>query len=244
VFDYDAAKGPAVYRGRTWPKPKGALIHMTPEQADSVPPFLEIRQSMNFEGGPIRATIDPQRLSIPNLLQRADIFVLKIIAESFTERPIYFSRTSAGYGNELGLGSYLLTQGLASKVFVPPSAGSKDTLMLPGAGWVDVKRTKTLWDSVFAGHHAISARNDWVDRPSVGIPYLYVATGLMLSEALQTTGDSAGASRVLADSRKVAQAVRLDDLLAQMTEQRQPLPGQNPLLTPTDSTKGAPLQNR
>ena len=42
---------------------------------------------MNFEGGPITATIDPQRLSIPNVLQRADIFVLKIIAESFKRSP-------------------------------------------------------------------------------------------------------------------------------------------------------------
>jgi hypothetical protein len=217
---------------------------MTPEQADSVPAYIQIDRPMNFEGGPIRATIDPQRLSIPNVLQRADIFVLKIIAESFADRPIYFSRTSAGYGNELGLGNYLLTQGLASKVFVPPAAPSKDTLLLAGAGWVDVKRTKTLWDSVFAGQHAISARNDWVDRPSVGIPYLYVATGLMLSEALQTTGDSAAAARVLGESRRVAQAVRLDDLLAQMTEQRPPqqIPGENPLLTPTDSPKGAPLR--
>jgi hypothetical protein len=242
VFDYDAARGPAVYRGRTWPKPKGALIRMTPEQADSVPSYLEIQQPMTFEGGPIRTTIDPQRLSIPNVLQRADIFVLKIIAESFAERPIYFSRTSAGYGNELGLGNYLLTQGLASKVFVPPATPSRDTLLLPGAGWVDLKRTKTLWDSAFTGHRSIATRDDWVDRPSVGIPYLYVATGLMLSEALGTVGDTAAASRVLGESRRVAQAVRLDDLLAQMTDQRpQPLPGQNPLLTPTDSPKGAPL---
>jgi hypothetical protein len=242
VYEYDAASGPAIYRGRSWPKPKGGLIHMTPEQADSVPAYIQIDRAMNFEGGPIRATIDPQHLSIPNVLQRADIFVLKIIAESFAERPIYFSRTSAGYGNELGLGNYLLTQGLASKVFVPPAAPTKDTLLLAGAGWVDVKRTKTLWDSVFTGQRAISMRDDWVDRPSVGIPYLYVATGLMLSEALQTAGDPASAARVLGESRKVAQAVRLDDLLAQMSEQRQQLPGENPLLTPTDSTKGAPLR--
>jgi hypothetical protein len=62
--------------------------------------------------------------------------VLKMIAESFSERPIYFSRTSAGYGQELGLGNYLLTQGLASKVFVAPAAPSADTLLLPArAGW-------------------------------------------------------------------------------------------------------------
>jgi hypothetical protein len=242
VYDYDAANGPAAYRGRSWPKPKGGLLKMTPEQADSVPPYVQIDRPMNFEGGPIRTTIDPQRLSIPNVLQRADIFVLKIIAESFAERPIYFSRTSAGYGNELGLGSYLLTQGLASKVFVAPAVQGKDTLLLAGAGWVDVKRTKTLWDSVFTGRKSIANRTDWIDRPSVGIPYLYVATGLMLSEALQTQGDVADASRVLADSRRIAQAVRLNDLLAQMTEQPQPAPAQNPLLTPTDTQQKQPLQ--
>jgi hypothetical protein len=124
---------------------------------------------------------------------------------------------------------------------VPPAAPSADTLLLPGVGWMDVKRTKTLWDSVFTGQRSIATRDDWVDRPSVGIPYLYVATGMMLSEALQTIGDTANASRVIAESRKVALAVRLDDLLAQLTEQRQP-PAPNPLLTPTDSPKGAPLQ--
>ena len=108
---------------------------------------------------------------------------------------------------------------------------------------MDVKRTETLWDSVFTGPRAIATRNDWVDRPSVGIPYLYVATGLMLSEALQMAGDTTDASRVIAEARKVALAVRLDDLLAQLSDQRQqPLPAQNPLLTPTDSPKGSPLR--
>jgi hypothetical protein len=242
VFDYEPAKGPAIYRGRSWPKPKGGLLKMTLEQADSVPQYIDIQRPMTFQGGPITATIDPQRLSIPNVLQRADIFVLKVIAESYAERPIYFSRTSAGYGNELGLGGYLLTQGLASKVFVAPSVPGKDTLLVPGAGWVDVKRTKTLWDSVFVGHKSIATRNDWVDRPSVGIPYLYVATGLMLAEVLQATGDVAGAQRTLAEARKIAQAVQLTDLLAQMTQPQTPeLPGQNPLLTPTDTQRGQSL---
>ncbi|HEV7992492.1 MAG TPA: DUF2723 domain-containing protein [Gemmatimonadaceae bacterium] len=239
VFDYDAAKGPVVYRGRSWPKPKGGLLKMTLEQADSVPPYIDIQRPMNFEGGPIKTTIDPQRLSIPNVLQRADIFVLKIIAESYGERPIYFSRTSAGYGNELGLGNYLLTQGLASKVFVAPSVPGKDTLLVPGAGWVDVKRTKTLWDSVFTGQKSIAKRSDWVDRPSVGIPYLYVATGLLLAEVLQATGDTKDAQRIMGEARRVAQAVQLNDLLAQMTDPTAPSQGtNNPLLTPGDSRSG------
>jgi hypothetical protein len=240
IFEYDAAHGPAVYRNRSWPKPTVSFLKMSLAQADSTPPYVEITQPMTFQGGPIKAVIDPQRLSIPNVLQRADIFVLKLIAEQFGQRPIYFSRTSAGYGNELGLGSYLLTQGLASKVFVPPAVANRDTMPIAGAGWVDVTRTKTLWDSVFTGQRSIAQRDDWVDRPSVGIPYLYVATGLMLSEGLQARGDAAAAARVMNQSRQIAEAVKLDDLLAQIN-QPQPAAGENPLLVPGDSPKGGAL---
>jgi Protein of unknown function (DUF2723) len=192
VYEYDAAAGPAIYRGRSWPKPSGSPIKMTLSQADSVPAYIQLDRPMTFQGGPIKATIDPQRLSIPGVLQRADIFVLRMIADAYAERPIYLSRTSAGYGSELGIGSYMLTQGLATKIFVPPAAQGKDTVLVSGAGWVDIARTRTLWDSVFTGQRSIASRRDWVDRPSVGIPYLYVATGLMLSEVLQVTGDTRG----------------------------------------------------
>jgi hypothetical protein len=222
VYEYDAAAGPSIYRGKNWPKPASSPIHMTMAQADSVPAYIQLDRPMTFKSGPITATIDPQRLSIPGVLQRADIFVLRMISDAFKERPIYLSRTSAGYGNELGLGNYLLTQGLASKIFVPPTVQGKDTVLVSGAGWVDVKRTKVLWDSVFTGQKSIARRGDWVDRPSVGIPYLYVATGLMLSEVLNATGDTASAAKVLAQAKAVAKAVRLTDLLAQMEQQAPP----------------------
>ncbi len=235
VYEYDSMKGPSIYRGRMWKKPGGPPIRMTLEQADSVPPYIQLDRPMTFQGGPIKATIDPQRLSIPGVLQRADIFVLRMIADSYTERPIYLSRTSAGYGSELGLGNNILTQGLASKVFVPPPAPTKDTMLVAGAGWTDVTRTKLLWDSVFTGQKELAKRRDWVDRPSVGIPYLYVATGLMLSEVLQTKGETAEAATVLADARKVAEGVKLTDLLAQM-ETPAP-PASNPLLVPPSDTQ-------
>ncbi len=243
VYEYDAAKGPAIYRNGVWKKPSGSPIRMTMTQADSVPAYIQLDRPMTFQGGPIKATIDPQRLSIPGVLQRADIFVLRMIADSYNERPITFSRTSAGYGSELGLGANLLTQGLATKLFVPPAVAGRDTVLVQGAGWVDVMRTKMLWDSVFTGQKSLAKRTDWVDRPSVGIPYLYVATGLMLSEVLQSTGDSAGAARVMNEARQVAQGVRLNDLLAQM--QPQPSAPENPLLVPKgDTQRGQPVPAR
>ncbi|MDB4892051.1 MAG: hypothetical protein JWL61_3906 [Gemmatimonadetes bacterium] len=238
VYEYDKANGPAVYRNGTWKKPSGPPLHMTQTQADSVPPYIQLDRPMVFQGGPVKATIDPQRLSIPGVLQRADIFVLRMINDSWNDRPIYLSRTSAGYGQELGLGQYMLTQGLATKLFVPPAVPSKDTLNIPGAGWIDLKRSRTLWDSVFTAPKSLAARHDWVDRPSVGIPYLYVATGLMLAEVLQATGDNAGAAKVMNQARDVATGVKLNDLLAQM-QLSNPAAAeqQNPLLVPPSDTQ-------
>ncbi len=249
VRPYDAAAGPAIYRTGTWKMPSGSPLRMTIAQADSVPPYIQLDRPMTFQGGPIKATIDPAKLSIQGVLQRADIFVLRMIADSYADRPIYLSRTSAGYGQELGIGGYLLTQGLATKIFTPPSVPGKDTLLVPGAGWVDVHRSRVLWDTVFTANKSLLKRQDWVDRPSVGIPYLYVATGLMLSEVLQATGDSASSSRIMSQARSIAQSVKLTELLGQM-EQAAPAvaPTQNPLLTPssgdTARTKVVPAKKK
>src|SRR5919202_1862604 len=48
VFAYDAAKGPAIYRGKSWPKPSGPPLHMTPAQADSVPATYQVTQPHLF----------------------------------------------------------------------------------------------------------------------------------------------------------------------------------------------------
>src|SRR5436190_6427561 len=44
VFEYDAAKGPAVYRGKSWTKPSGPPIKMSLDEADSVPPYMFINK--------------------------------------------------------------------------------------------------------------------------------------------------------------------------------------------------------
>jgi hypothetical protein len=218
VFEYDEAKGPAIYRGGNWKKPSGPPLKMSLDEADSVPAYTVLTRPMVFRKGEITATIDPRQL-IPagdgaGLLQRADIFVLYMLRDAFPERPMYFSRTSGGYAQQLGLEDYTLTQGLASKVFVPPPAPGRDTLYVQGDGWFDVKRTEALWKNVFLGPQALIRKGDWIDRPSVGIPYLYVATGLALAEVLRSTGRAEEAQDVLGRARQVAAAVRLERLLA------------------------------
>ena len=228
VREYDAARGPAIYRNGNWKKPSGPPVNMTMAEADAIPLAYDLREPQQFVAGNIQATITPRTLT------RADIFVLQMI-KSNTGRPIYFSRTSGGYGSqELGLGPYLVTQGLARKL-VPdiPRADSRDTILVPGEGFVDVPRTTVLWDSVFQAPKSVIEKGDWVDRASVGIPALYVSTGFMLAEAQRTLGMTAQAQRVLATAEGVARATRLSDLFAAVQ--------QIPPLGAEGDTRTAPL---
>jgi hypothetical protein len=214
IYEYDAAKGPSIYRNRTWVKPATSPIHMTMQDADSVPAYYPLNAPMSFQSGAIKATIDPKNLD-HGVLQRADLFVLRMIQDAWPQRPIYFARTSGGYARQLGLGDYVLTQGLASKLFLPPASPSlvKDTVFVQGDGWLDIPTSDSLWSNVFRGPQSVINTGDWIDRPSVGIPYLYVATGMELAEALKQRGNVERARQVFDKSKKIAQIVRLDDLV-------------------------------
>jgi hypothetical protein len=126
---------------------------------------------------------------------------------------VYFSRTSGGYPFELGLGDYLLTQGLARKLMPDSIAGGKDTVKVQGEGWVDVPRMKAL-SAAFKSPVALIKKDKWIDKASVGIPYLYVSTNYVLAEALNLQGDKVGSDRALDDAMKVARATGLGDLFA------------------------------
>ena len=209
VYEYDAAKGPEAYRGRTWVKPSGPPMLMTMDQADSVPLGQEITQPQLFVAGKIRAIVQPR------FLARADIFVLKMIQDA-KGRAVYFSRTAGGYPFELGLKNYVLTQGLARKLLTDSIVGSRDTVMVQQEGWVDVGRTKAL-AAAFRAPTALVKKNKWVDKASVGIPYLYVSTNYVLAEALNMQGDKAGSDKALSNAISVAKATGLGDLFGGAT---------------------------
>jgi hypothetical protein len=239
IFTYDEAKGPAAYRGKQWVKPTTPPLKMTLDEADSVPPYWQIDKPMIFKAGchpEPNSNCDIQAVIPPHLLQRADLFVLRMIQDSYPGRPIYFSRTSGGYARELGLGDHVLTQGLAAKVFVPPKASNADTMNVAGDGWMDVNRTAELWKNDFQGPKAVIRAGDWIDQPSVGIPYLYVATGLELSEALHTRGDAAQSNQVWTTAKQVATAVHLERLVGDTPPGAEQAP-----LVPSESSAGVQL---
>jgi len=244
IYAYDAAKGPAIYRDKRWAKPTTSPIHMTMDELDAVPEYFDLRQPMQFSTGDIHAIIDPRGLEY-GVLQRADALVLRIIQDSWPARPVYFARSAVGYPRSLGLGNYVLTQGLASKLFIPPKTASdalaKDTIPVQNDGWLDIERSETLWNDVFAGPRAVISEGQWVDRPSVSMPALYIFMGAELSDALRVTGREAEANKILATTKQVAAATQLQALVQQFEQQPPPAsPGDSAGVTLHVDTKSQP----
>ena len=204
AYDYDASKGPAIYNTQQWKKPVGAPVKMTFDEADALPLAIQTPPNAAFQKGDIVAQPrSPQ-------LMKADQLVYFLIRDAYPGRPIYFSRTAGGYPYELGLERYMITQGLAKKLMPTPQASGGDLIMVPGEGLMDVKRSKELWTNVFTATKSLAARNGWVDDASVGIPDLYVITGVTIAEALAQTGQAAASDSLYQQSKAIATAMRRD----------------------------------
>jgi hypothetical protein len=214
VYEYDSLRGPAIYRGKVWKKPSGPPLKVTMEQADAVPPAIELSAAQTFrkEGTNIVATINPRSLGNYSGFMRADLFVLYLIRDSYPERPFFFSKTSGRYAEEIGFAPYTLTVGLARKLMPNvPKAGNG--IVSLGGEWFDALTTRALWETVFKAPASLARRAMWVDRPSAAVPYLYVRTGLKLSAALDQLGFMQEARRVSAQTVQIARATQFDDLV-------------------------------
>jgi hypothetical protein len=221
IYEYDAAKGPAVYRGTQWPKPTKPILALSMAEADALPDFTAVDSAPVFQAGQIVAKIHPHafreqtasgRDTTAYALFRDEIVVLRMIRDVFPERALYFSGGAGGYGDDLGLSPYLVTQGLARRLVGNIPTPGRDTALVQGAGFVDIPRTLALWNG-FRAPAAIIKRGDWIDRASISIPYLYISTGAVLAESLSRAGDTASARKVFAGAEAVAKAARLDEVL-------------------------------
>ncbi len=221
---FDSTKAPDVWKSRSWPFPKQPIVGWTLDAADQVPLTYPVGERSVFDAEGIRAEIEPKMLS------KADLFVLEMIKQN-PDRSIYFSRTSGGYGNELGLGPYLLTQGLVKKLMRHIPTPGADTLLYPGEGFVDLKTTQLLWEKVYIAPESLIARDRWIDAPSAGIPGLYMTTGVLLADILRSKGDNAKADSVLARADRVVRAARLNHWF------NVPLPSEMGRYAPTDTAR-------
>ncbi len=217
VFEYDAERGPAIYRGREWPKPDGPALKMSMDDADRLPLYQELVSPQVFSKGEIRAVLEPRVIS------RADILVLRMILDNNT-RTIHFSRTSANLAEELGLGDYVVMQGHARKVMPRAVREGGNIVRVPGSGFVDVAASVSLWNE-FKAPASLISKGDWIDNPSRGIPFLIMDTGIATAEAAARAGNRVMSDSIMATAQRVAFAAGFGNIFgtAQQTLPALPL---------------------
>ena len=215
IADYDAAKGPAIYRNKVWKKPSGPPVHFTFAESDAVPNVVPLPGPMTFNkpGTGLTLTVPGKPYGDQHILERADLFVLYMVRDAFPERPLYISRTTGSYADDLGLTPHLVTTGLARKLVLTTPDSTPGFVQIPGEGWMDLTTTRTLWETDFEGIKSLARHSPWVDRASVGIPYLYVRTGALLSTVLADRGETAAGEAVMQQARAIAKASGLMEVL-------------------------------
>ena len=200
VETYDAARGPAIYRNKEWKKPVGPPLKMTFAEADSIPDYIEVSQPSIFRKGDVALHIPP------SYLMRYQLVFLRLIRDSFPERPVY---VSLGGGQGLGMEPYLLAQGFVQKLMDHPLTDTPATPKIGGV-FVDAERGKALWDTVYRAPDSLKKEGDWIDRASANIPYVYVYSGAVLAEALSRRGDESGATAIMDKVNQIAREARIN----------------------------------
>ncbi len=109
-------------------------------------------------------------------------FALAILSNALGDRPVYFA-TSGNAANELGLGPYLVRQGLAYKVNqgIPDPEGDPGVVGLRASRmsgltgiWLDADRTEKLAWEVFVHRNGLpEGQNLWRHRAVLGVPSYY-----------------------------------------------------------------------
>ena len=209
IYEYDAARGPAIYRDIAWKKPSAPPLRMTIEEADSVPAYVLLPGPQAFRKDSISVTITGQRdPGLPGpFLTRDQMIVLRFIRDSFPERGLYF--TGGGYADGLGLGPYIVRHGLTDRLMPKPAAQIPGMVPLEGAGYIDAERTIALWRDVYAAPESLLARGKWIDVASDGIPRHYAGTGYVAAEMLARRGDQQAASAVMDTVRRIMAVIGL-----------------------------------
>jgi len=202
VETYDAAKGPAIYRNQQWKKPSGSPLKMTFADADAIPEYIQIQQPQIFRKGDITLNIEP------GYLVRDELVLLRLIKDAFPERPIYLSTGGGGRLTE-AMQPYLLSQGFVQKLMDKPVTESAATPRISGL-FIDVDRTKALWNDVYRAPQSLIKEGDWIDRASFGIPYTYAFTGAILAQAMTERGDEKSASAIKERVRAIVKAARIE----------------------------------
>src|SRR5256885_11899794 len=127
---YGGEKAPAISGKREGKRRVAPPLKMTFAEADSIPDYIEVNQPSIFRKGDVTLHIPP------SYLMRYQLVFLRLIRDSFPERPIY---VSLGGGQGLGMEPYLLAQGFVQKLMDHPLTDTPATPKVAGM-FVDAER--------------------------------------------------------------------------------------------------------
>jgi hypothetical protein len=206
VAPYDDARGPAMFAGGSRAPPTRPLMRIDPAAAELFPPYVELRQPAVFTKDSIVVQVGP------GVVTHDQLAVLQMIKDSFPARPIYFMGPTGPYARALGLGRYLVDDGLVARLVPTDAARLPGTVPVRLFGedvHVDPTRARALWDS-FAAPAALRRQGRWRDPASRNMPALYVASGLAIAEALGRAGATVDADRLMREALALDHAGELD----------------------------------
>jgi len=178
---------------------RGHLWNLSDQELDTIPPYLESAQPMQFQHGEINTTIPP------GYLTRDQLLVLRAIKDSFPSRPIYFS--FGPYGRPLGLDPYLKRVGLLQKLMPNPVHDDPDTARTASGAYIDVGKSLELWQR-YSAPRQLEREGKWVDKSTADVPIYYAFIAQDLALALDARGDRAHAEQLISDARRIVATVR------------------------------------
>jgi hypothetical protein len=171
TFPFDSADAIGPYRGRSWPPPTTKPFSLSDAQLGALPEEYPLSQPTVFHADSLTVTIPATDLL------RSDLATLQLIRDNLGKRPIYFSRTTGAYPDEMGFTGYLLNQGLVRKLMPAPIQAAPGLVYDRRLGWMDMDRTRTLLFDVYHSHSAARRRPlGWIDRPSESMLVVYGLT--------------------------------------------------------------------
>ena len=174
---------------------------------DSLPELSPIQegQVVSFDSLVMRLSGTPIG-NAGTYLELSDLATVGLIRDNIRTRPIYFSWTTGSHPDRnLGLTAYLVSEGLVRRVNPTPVRPSRNIILSPGLGYVDMAQSDRLMWGVYHIDEAARVRpRGWVDPPSASILSIYEVIYGQMSGLYLQAGDTVKAARSAAMARAVA----------------------------------------
>jgi len=199
---------PGYPQGKPIVQPTGSVFQSLSLGAlDSLPELSPIQegQVVSFDSLVIRLG-GTQIGNAGTFLELSDLATVGLIRDNLRTRPIYFSWTTGGHPDRnLGLTPYLVSEGLVRRLNPTPVHPTRNIILSPGLGYVDMAQSDRLMWSVYHIDEAARVRpRGWVDPPSASILSIYEVIYGQMSGLYLQAGDSVKAARSAAMARAVA----------------------------------------